>query len=131
MRFNSRNQAVPGVTFLEIMLTIFMMGMILSSAFVAQSTVLQQISQWSRSLRSIFKLRELIVHTTQDRLENHTHPKEQQKGPVKLIYTLERPKKGSALAKFEDLYIEQVTSQWLGDEETMVSLLYKPEVKKK
>lgn len=128
MRFKSRKE---GVTFLEIMLTIFMIGMVLSSAFVAQSTVLQQIGQWSRSLRSIFKLRELIVHTSQDRLEGKAHPKETQKVSVKLMYTIGKPKKESALAKLEDLYIERVESQWSGEREAMVSLLYKPEVKKK
>jgi len=131
IRFKNHRNLKEGVTFIEIMLTIFMMGMILSSAFVAQSTILTHISDWSRSLRAVLQLRETIVHVAQDRLQGTTHPKEEKKGHMTITYAMERPKKESALAKLQSLYVERVSSQWGQDKETVIALLYKPEVKKK
>lgn len=133
---HSRNLK-SGVTFIEIMLTVFMMGMILSSAFVSQSTVLEQLGYWSRSLRSTFALRELFIHVTQDRMLGKTHASsyakapadrpEQKKGNLLITYELFRPKKESSLSKFEDLRIERAKAVWDQQEETMISLVYKHE----
>lgn len=116
-----------GVTFIEIMLTVFMMGMILSTAFISQSTVLGQIGKWSRSLRSTLALRELFIHVSQDRLVGKAHPKEDKRGNTVLTYIVERPKKESSLAKMENLYIQRATTARNEAKETMISLLYKPE----
>ncbi|MGE0009479.1 MAG: Tfp pilus assembly protein FimT/FimU [Candidatus Babeliales bacterium] len=116
-----------GVTFIEIMLTIFMMGMILSSAFVSQSTILEQLGRWSRSLRSTLALRELFIHVAQDRMLGKTHPPEQKKGSLILTYESFRPKKESSLSKIEDLHIERAKAVWGQDQETMISFLYKHE----
>lgn len=123
---HSRNHK-SGVTFIEIMLTIFMMGMILSSAFVSQSTILAQLGHWSRSLRSTLALRELFIHVSQDRMLGKTHAPEQKKGNLLLKYELFRPKKESSLSKLEDLRIERAKAVWDQDEETMISFLYKHE----
>lgn len=120
-----------GVTFIEIMLTVFMMGVILSSAFVAQSTVLEQLGRWSRSLRATLALRELFIHTAQDRLQGKSHPAQQKKQNLQITYDLTRPKKESSLAPLEDLHIEKATATWAQDQETIIGLLYKPEEKKK
>ncbi len=120
-----------GVTFIEIMLTIFMMGMILSSAFISQSTMLEQIGIWSRSFRSTLAVRELFIHTAQDRMLGKKHPSQQKRGSVVLTYDIDRPKKDSSLAKLEDMHIEKARAVWDDQEEKMISLLYKPEEKKK
>lgn len=120
-----------GVTFIEIMLTIFMMGMILSSAFISQSTILTQIGMWSRSFRSTLALRELFIHTAQDRMLGKKHPPEQKRENVVLTYAIDRPKQDSSLAKLEDIHIEKAQAVWAKEEEKMISLLYKPEEKKK
>lgn len=141
----------PGVTFIEIMLTIFMMGMILSSAFISQSTMLAQIGTWSRSLRSTLAVRELFIHTAQDRMLGKKHPAtsyanlasgqshdgagalsdRNRKDNIVLTYAIDRPKKDSSLAKLEDINIEKAQAVWGEQEEKMISLLYKPEEKKK
>ncbi len=121
----------PGVTFIEIMLTIFMMGMILSSAFISQSTMLEQIGKWSRSFRSILAVRELFIHTAQDRMLKKKHPPEQKRGGIVLTYAIDRPKKDSSLAKLEDVHIETAKAVLQEQEEKMISILYKPEETKK
>lgn len=121
----------PGVTFIEIMLTIFMMGMILSSAFIAQSNALAHIGKWSRSLRLTLALRELFIHTAQDRMLGKMHPAEEKKGNVIITYNTFLPQKDSSLSKLEDLTVEKGRAVWAQEEETMISLLYKPAEEKK
>lgn len=116
-----------GVTFIEVMLTVFMMGMLLSTAFVSQSTVLRQVGRWSRSLRATLALRELLIQAGQDRMVGANVPKEYKKNNLLMTYALERPKKESALSTLPDLRIQKARAAWGQEDERMVSLLYLPE----
>ncbi len=72
-------------------------------------------------------MRELFIHTAQDRMMGKTHPAEQKKGSLLLTYAMERPKKDSSLVKINDLFIEKAKGVWGQEHESMISLVYKHE----
>lgn len=134
-----------GFTFIEVVIAITITGLILSSLFALQSTMLNNIVRDHFKISRIFyiknfmqdpanlkKAKESIISSKSDgKVE-----KEIDDPKMKLKYQLKKPNEKSTISKsFKDVPLINATGTWQGlkgqEEETFVGLIYiKPETKK-
>ncbi len=135
MNFKSRS-AHTGMTFIEVVLAIFIIGSLLSSLLLLQSNIVRAVWQFSSRANRILLLKNRLMQALleQEKKEKES-PKEKKVEEPKTTITYEQKKisKDSALKKFENIVIEKVSAQWqewdTKQKETMITFLYKPEKK--
>ena len=131
-----KNHKQVGMTFIEVVLAVFIIGSLLSSLLLLQSNVVKNVSLFTARSNRTFMIKDTLVQAEIDREMQKEPAKEQKIDDPKTTITYEQKKisKDSSLKKFEDIVIETVSAEW--DEwgskrkETMIKFLYKPEKKK-
>ena len=131
----SKNKS--GFTLIEVLLAMAIVGLVLTPIFAIQLNVMRSNSRASQLLARIFAGKQFLVDS-----EFQLKPDEQEKRiekkvekpPTTLIYELKRVPENSALKKFKNILIENVTMQWVdrqGKKRTqrLVTFVFKPEVK--
>lgn len=129
-----------GFTFIEIMLTIFMVGFLLTAVLGLQETVFSGVITYASSFERIFLLKDQLFKAAFARAKDRTL-EEQKKETTKIenpittiTYEQKKPQKESALQKFDNMMIEQVNASWQTfrgeQQETMISYVFMPPRKK-
>lgn len=135
---NLENHKQTGFTFIEVVLSIFIIGTLLSSVLLLQSTVVNGLQSASGRAQRIFLLTEELFNASFSRLKKE---KKTDKRTIKIndpetaitINTF-RPKKSSSLSDIENIMIENITAEWqewTGKRmEQLVTIVFAPKEKK-
>lgn len=119
-------------TLIEAMISIAVIGIVLTPLFVTQGTVMSNVAQYANRLQRTFGA-ELFMLKSRDDAGNErqfTIEKKTQAPTARMKYQMASIKKESALKNFDDMLAEQVTVEW--DEgvnkrsDTLVNFIYKP-----
>ncbi len=124
------------MTLVEVMLALFMIGTVLTTLFVLESTIFNKVADYSTKIGRIFLLKERLFKAhfeRAQRIKAQDKKQEETTNNVTISYELKKPSKDSVLKKFDGIMIEQVTASWdefgVQQKETMINLVYKPEKK--
>lgn len=121
-----------GLTFVEVMLAIFMLGFLLTGLLVTQDTIFVRINYYSSALRSLFLLKEKLHRSTVS-LEEKKSKGPKENAPLVITYEKQPPPEKSSLKKFDDLILEKVSGKWTDirgkHQETLINIVYSPEKK--
>lgn len=131
---NFKNLNEDGMTFIEVVLAVFILGSLLSSMLLLQSNVLKNVFEFSsRSERMLFmKDRFVKAALAREKKEKEDiKPQEIEEPKTTIRYEQKKPSKDSSLKNLNDIIIEKVTAEWdrwgTKEKETMINFLYKPE----
>lgn len=132
-----QNHNTPGFTLMEVMLAIFMVGVLLSALLALQGKIFDGIATYSSRMNRVFLLKNRLFEVALDRAKGETKvaPEKKIDEPATVIrYESKKPSQESSLKKFNDIMIERVTAEWdewkTKRQEVMITFLYKPEKKK-
>jgi prepilin-type N-terminal cleavage/methylation domain-containing protein len=133
INFKKRNSQQPGFSLVEVVLTLVVIGIVVSALLALQGNLLRAVYSATGRLARAISMKNFLVesHIKQWADSNQTQQKTIDNPPVKLTYQTKKISESSSLKKLNDLVIEQITCSWQGrvteGQETMISLLYKPE----
>lgn len=139
--FKSRNGLIAGFTFIEIALSVAMLGTILTAVLMLQDMVLQQVMRFSGQLQRVFLVRNELQQLTfsvmqqqgkkDEKSEQKQGEKQEKKieSPSTMIrITQHREQKESSLGKMKTITAYRATAEWETmhglQQETLVSLVY-------
>ena len=126
-----------GFTLLEVLISMTIMGILMTSIFILQGGTVKSIVSWSRRLD---RFAAGILFMTQTRMEKEAEPtidqvKKLETPAANMHYQMIEVPKESSLKDIKNLYLERVTLKWQDGkkkgEETIVMFHHRPEVKKK
>jgi len=128
-----------GFTFIEIVLTVALIGAVLAPLFSVQYNVLRLITRASDRVSRIFLLGNIFQEAEyKDKPVSEkglTGTKKITDPETDLTYIVKTPDKSSSLKKLHDVYIVQTTATWnragIAYKENMLSFMYQPKPKKK
>ena len=136
MNFKNHNHALPGMTFIEIVFAVFILGSLLSSLLLLQSNVLKNIFNFSSRAERFLLLKDRLGKAAMERekkTKSENKPETIKEPKTVIKYAVKKPSGESSLKKFESVAIEKVTAEWehwgAKEEETMITFMYKPEKK--
>ncbi len=129
-----------GFTLIEVMISLAIIGLVLTALSGLQIGLMRTAVQSSERLK---RIREVVAFFNEARVkEPETGKKvisENKELNLKLTYEHKRPPKESSLFKLKDLMIERVSAQWEGRgpkarartsmQDRFVTFIYKPELK--
>lgn len=135
IRLNNHN-AQSGFLLPEVLVTIAIVGMIITPLFVLQASALRALYKTSAQTRMLFPLQNELQEQAEkivDRQEQEiTEQKESTNPPGKLTYKMHALAPTSELKDIKDLCYTQANMLLpSNDKESMVMFVYKPEQKKK
>lgn len=121
-----------GFTLVEVVLAMAIVGVVMTSVFVAQAGALYAINRVSNVLRRIYAAQNYMMQKRVE-LVNSTEPKSDQKmltsPAATLSYKLEKSN-NAGLKPFKDVYLEQVILSWKEQRtpctDALVSFVFKP-----
>jgi Tfp pilus assembly protein PilV len=135
--FKNHNHTFSGMTFIEVVLAVFMLGSLLSSLLLLQSNVLKNVFQFSSRAERVLLMKDRLIKAALSREKKEKEEKkiEEIKEPLTTInYELKKLSEDSSLKIFKNIVIEKVTAEWdywgTKEKESMITFLYKPEKKK-
>lgn len=128
---NFRNLNKPAFGFVEIVITIAIVGTLLTSIFMLQNTVFINVINQHERISRIFYIKNLFFEPSKEK-----NIKKEISDPVtQLSLQTNLPSEQSELKKFENIYILKTTGKWMGRkgerEETMITFVYEKPAKKK
>jgi Tfp pilus assembly protein PilV len=134
---NLKNHEQIGMSFIEVIVALFVMGTMLSSLLLMQGTIFSGLVTESSLLGRVFLLEDYLSRRAFAREKNE---KEAFKSPkmekinqpeTTIAYTLKKPSKESSLKGLEQLMIEHCSAAWnelaQKQKESMITFLFKPE----
>jgi Tfp pilus assembly protein PilV len=132
MKHSKNHNHVSGFALMEVMLALFMVGSLLSALLVLQGTATTSIKHFSDRFNRIRLLRTYFIELELERAKGSDKtppaPKDD-KAWGTIRYASHKPQKGSALAAFTTIVIEQATIEWQEGlskrTESLVQLRYK------
>lgn len=124
------------MTFIEVVLAIFIVGSVVSAVLLLQSNVLKNTFSFSSRAQRIVLLRDCFMQAALHRAKKEPgefKPQDIPEPKTKFIYQLKKPSQDSSLKKFKNIMIERISAQWdywgSSQQEDMISFIYKPEKK--
>ncbi|MDP3889132.1 MAG: prepilin-type N-terminal cleavage/methylation domain-containing protein [bacterium] len=133
---HSKNSS--GFLLIEVLISIAIIGILVTPLFILQGTVFQQVSQMSQRLHRLFFAEHFLIETrrsVQDDVRQFTLEKKEENPATVLNYTVGPLEKKSSLATIPGLLLERVVIQEPKKKppsvDTIVTFLFKPEQKKK
>lgn len=133
----SRNRNKKGFTLGEVLVTIVIIGLVMTPVFVLESASYRSIVSWSERLDR-FVVGTLFMTQTgiaQEKEATSEVKKKLQNPKMDMQYQMREMPKKSSLKDTKDLYLECVTLKWQAgkkkEEEVLVMVHYRPDVKKK
>ncbi len=134
--FKNHNSSL-GMTIIEVLFSIMIIGMVLSAALNLQNTSLRSVVRLSGRLMRLFAAENRLVEIHQDQMQKKEVAVSTvlETPPTTLEYTQKKLPKKSALSSLKNLKSEIVTLRFAtqrGEEtDSFVALIYKPEEKEK
>lgn len=130
MKWHPENKT--GFTLIEAVLAVAIVAVVMTAIFVAQGTALYAINRVSNELRRLYAASDYLLTKRKENV-NNVETKEDQKiltsPATTLSYTCQKAQSPS-LAKFKDIYVEQVSFAWKEQRTprtgTIVGLSFKP-----
>lgn len=113
-----------GFTLFEVLIALTMIGFTLMAVFGLQLSLSRSTQKGSRLFQRMWQMKKFLRETTIDPPPiGHQRTQLPADPPVQLQYEQYKPKKGSALAQEQDIIIEKVEGKWLGEKESVESLV--------
>ncbi len=132
--FKNRN----GFTLIEVMITLGIIGLVLTPVFVLQSTTMRVMGQYSQQLVRVLAGQVFFGQMQMQRAINPDIEKETKKidDPESTFeYSFADIDQKSTLANFKDVGLQEVVIKWHSlwgpEEDTLVSFVYDPEEQEK
>lgn len=137
MKHLQNHNVGQGLTLIEVMLALFIVGALLTTLFMTENVVFTRIVNYSSRIDHIFLLKQRLFQAAFDRAqggdEKTKHQEATNKPENALVYEEKKPSQNSALKDFESIVIEYVSSSWTDimgkQKEVIINLIYKPEKK--
>lgn len=129
---NKTSSVVPGFTLVEVLLSLAIIGIVLTPIFVSQSGVSRLVAQGRRAFATLLAAKKLLLETELNLpADAQTYATEKKIDEGVVRYELKKVPESSSLKKFKNVLIETAT---LPDEkarvkkqEKLVTFLYRPE----
>lgn len=133
-----KNHNKPGFLLMEVLLTIALVGLSLSPAFLMQSTTMRSVFQFSNRIRLLFPVKnfffEKVFKGEQKGPEEKSKPEmsRQISRPAGTVTYKTKPVgQNSALKNIKGMQRVEVVGRTLRTQETLIGFIYKPEREKK
>ena len=127
----------PGISFIEVILAVFIVGTVLTSLLLLQGTAFSGLATISARLDRVFIIKEylaqkVIARTKKEKgAEKSPQTKKIDDPKTTITYELKKPPRESSLKLQEHIKIEKCTAEWdefaLKLRETMITFLFKPD----
>ena len=132
---NSKSpNARSGVAFIEIVVTVMIIGSLLSALFVLQGNVLRRVVSFSKNETVVFDLVKFLADVRLGRINGDKEvgiEKKYEKHNGSLKYRLKSVDENSSLKNFKDIKIETAECQWdrfgVTRMERVVTFTFRPE----
>ena len=131
----------PGISFIEVILAVFIIATVITSLLLLQGTAFSGLATISARLDRVFLINEYFAQSRFARAKKEAaaekSPQTKKIDDPKTIITceLKNPARESSLKLQEHIKIEKCTAEWdefaLKLRETMITFLFKPEKEKK
>jgi hypothetical protein len=131
-----KNQNKIGFSFIEIVMSIAIVGMLLISIFNLQSGLIRNIFDDHSRISRIFYIRNLFGYENYQKLKKEKVLKIDLKDPAtNLIAQMQpTPANSEVTKRFENVYLIKATGSWTGvlgkQEETIIGFVHRPKKKK-
>ncbi len=135
-RFKHRN-ARPGLSLVESIIALGMLGVLISSVMVVQQSSFTKINTSSAKLRRIFLMNNMLLEATRNRKEGTQFPEKiaVSDPETTIFYTRKEAEKNSSLKDFNNITIENIEASWQDGSvkyrEKIIHVVYEPEVEQK
>ena len=130
---HSRNNQL-GFTLIEVLLSLAIIGMVLTPIFLIQSLVLRRTSAGARQFTRLIAAKDFLVDQQFENIQETNTATAEQKitnPPTTLLFTSKKLPENSALKKFKHIMVDTVTMQWTEQnkkrQENLVTFMFKPE----
>ncbi len=134
---SSRNRNRNGFTLGEVLVTIVIIGLVMTPVFVLESASYRSITSWSERLDRFMAGTLFMTQTgiAKEKEATSEAKKTSQNPKMDMQYKMTEMPKESSLKNTKDLYLERVTLKWQAgkkkEEEVIVMVHHRPDVKKK
>ena len=127
------NKLSSGMTLIMVMFALAVAGSILTPIFIAQASFIQRITHSGMAIHRNM-IAEQFLYENEFKLLQQQEPitqKKHTKPALKLIFTQKKPAQNSALARFKNVELREVSVRWVRDgiakEDRIMTIAYKPE----
>ncbi len=114
MRHFKNHRAKPGQTFIEVVLTVYMMGSLLSAILLLQSSVFSNVTGSVSRMNRLELLQKYLFDIDLDWKLNKTYPTKKtiDDPPTTLAYNITPPKQESSLKRFKNISVVRLEATW-------------------
>lgn len=130
---HSKNKS-SGFTLVEVLLSLAIIGIVLTPIFLIQSLVLRRTSAGARQFSRLMNAKDFLVDQQFENIQEAQEVSAERKitnPPTTLVFSSKKLPENSALKKFKHIMLDTVTLQWTEQnkkrQEKLVTFTFKPE----
>lgn len=135
---NAFSESKPGFTLIEVLLSLAIIGMVLTPIFLIQQLVLRRSSSSAHLFSRLIQAKDFLVDQQFENIQEAqgaTAEKKITNPPTTLIFSSKKLPENSSLKKFKHIMVDSVTMQWIEErnrkrQEKLVTFSFKPEESK-